>query len=215
MNTALRSVAAAMGGLALSSTTVLAGPMPIRINVIVHNDVPATVRPRLEADYLQPWVKEMETQFGRRVEVTLRENVPGVSDLDYRTLSGNETVRAVRNHDLTYWPSLNSTHWNYRLDKSLLLINGTRINHEDDGAEQLGEAEIKGTAGWASLTSFNAVGHELGHMFGASHEDAEVLFNGWFCQTFTYPYRSAVRSNCYRYSDANRQAIQAYLSEAP
>jgi hypothetical protein len=215
VKTALRSVATAIAGFAVSSTSVLAAPLPIRINVIVHNDVPATLRPRLEADYLQPWIKEMETQFARRVEVTLRENVAGVSDLDYRALTGDETIRTVRKHNQAYWQSLNYTHWNYRLNKSLLLVNGTRKSYEDDGSEQLGLAQIKGTAGWASLTSFNAVGHELGHMFGASHEDAAILFNGWFCQTFTYPYRSVARSNCYRYSDTNRQAIQAYLSEAP
>ena len=44
----------------------------------------------------------------------------------------------------------------------------------------------------------------------ATHEDAELKFNGWVCETYTHP-RVPARSNCYRYSDKNRANIADYL----
>lgn len=204
----------ALAGLMFYNAAAFAQPMPIRLNVVVHDDVPASQRKDLEAKYLQPWVKEMETFSGRRVELRLTENVAGISDADYRVENRKPLWNLLLHHNAQVWGE-NNSEWNYRLDKTLLLVSGSVPAQDPEQSELLGEGLIRNSAGWASLKTFAAAGHELGHMFGATHENAEVLFNGWFCETYTYPYRQALRSNCYRYSDLNRQTINAYLSEAP
>lgn len=203
----------ALTGLAslLAHASAVAEPMPLRLNVIVHQEVPGDLRTRLQADYLQRWVEEMEKVTGREVEIRFNDNVPGVSDMVY-TGENRQVVRSIIER-------ANQAAWqkdgNYRRDKTLLLVMGG-VRSEGSAAEEvLGEAVFQGSSGWASLKTYTAAGHELGHMFGATHENAEVLYNGWWCETYTYPVRQNLRSNCYRYSDLNRQAIRAYLSEVP
>lgn len=203
-----------MAGAASFNAPALAA-LPIRINVMIHDDVPHAIRDRLEADYLKPWVQEMELVTGRQIALQLSADVPGISDIDYRVQASWPALIAIQRYNQDFWERQGDGRWNYRLDKSLLLLNGSVITGDADGSEGVGRALDKGTAGWASIGSFATAGHELGHMFGATHEHAEVLFNGWFCETFTFPAKSKVRSNCYRYSDLNREAIRAYLSEAP
>jgi hypothetical protein len=214
LNATLAVVTGAAAGVALNVPTAAAA-LPIRLNVVVHNDIPAPLRARLEADYLQPWVKEMESLSGRRVELRFSEAVPELSDLDYRTPFRHDANRVITQGNVTFWSKQRDGNWNHRLDKTLVLVNGTYVPQDPSLPELVGEATFQGMAGWASLRTYSAAGHELGHMFGATHENAKLLFNGWFCETYTYPARANVRSNCYRYSDKNREAIRAYLSEAP
>lgn len=208
------STLGALAGLVLYNPAAFAQAMPIRLNVVVHDDVPASQREDLEASYLKPWVKEMERFSGRKVELHLNENVAGISNADYRVADRKPLWDLLLHHNAQVWGQDNSD-WNYRLDKTLLLVPGSIPAQGPEQGEVLGEGLLRNSAGWASLKTFAAAGHELGHMFGATHEGAEVLFNGWFCETYTYPYRQALRSNCYRYSDRNRETINAYLSEAP
>ena len=214
LNTRLALTAGALAGLALNAPMALAA-LPIRVQVVVHDDVAPPLRARLQEDYLQPWIQEMESHFGRRVELHFSHDVPGLSNLDYRTPDRRHTNVVIGRGNEAFWARQGDGRWNYRLDKTLLLVGGTYVPQDPSQPEVAGEATFKGGAGWATLKTYSAAGHELGHMFGATHENAQVLFNGWFCETYTYPSRANLRSNCYRYSDLNRKAIGAYLSEAP
>ncbi|WP_263263678.1 hypothetical protein [Pseudomonas sp. RIT-PI-S] len=212
--TMLVAAVGSLGNFALGSSTALAA-LPIRLQVVLHNDIPSPLRGDLEEQYLRPWIREMESTFGRAVQLHIRHNVPGLSDLDYNTPDRRYLVTTLTKRNEAFWAAKGDGKWNYRVDKTLLLVHQSVIPDDPSQNEVVGEARHQGTAAWASLKTYSAPGHELGHMFGATHENAEVLFNGWFCETYTYPTRQNVRSNCYRYSDRNREAINAYLSEVP
>lgn len=199
----------------LSSPFSLAEPLPIRLNVVIHDDVPPTMRARLEQDYFAPWIKEMRNITNRHIDIRFNHDVPGISDMDYRVPDRRRVAWTLGGHNEDYWANRGSAEANRRIDKTLLLVADSYLPEDPNQPERVGEAALKGPAGWASVKTFSAVGHELGHMFGATHENAEVMFNGWFCESYTYPERNGMRSNCYRYSDKNREAMAAYLSEAP
>ncbi|WP_040260357.1 reprolysin-like metallopeptidase [Pseudomonas massiliensis] len=215
MHTTLGSRATIMLALLLLSPPALAEPLPIRLNVVIHDDVPEAMHERLESDYFAPWVREMQRITDRRIDIRFNRDTPGISDLDYRIDDRRRLVYILGGYNEDYWANRGSAEVNRRIDKTLLLVADSYLPDDPSQPERVGEAELKGPAGWASVKTFSAVGHELGHMFGATHENAEVLFNGWFCESYTYPARLSLRSNCYRYSDKNREAIAAYLSEAP
>jgi hypothetical protein len=211
----LATTTGCLAGLLLTGQAALAGPMNIRLHVVIHDDVPAPVVQRLDADYLQPWLLEMERTTGREVELHTSRNLPGITDIAYRQVDRKFALSSLARLNEQFWRQRRDGAWNYRVDKTLLVVQGTVAPSDASGNELVGEARFQGDAAWASVQTFSAVGHELGHLFGATHENAEVLYNGWFCETYTYPARLNVRSNCYRYSDSNREAIRAYLSEAP
>lgn len=73
------------------------------------------------------------------------------------------------------------------------------------------------TSRWRlSLDRYRIVAHELGHLSGALHEDAAIQYKrGWWCESNMYPNPSALRSNCYTYSDDNQRRMRAYIVESP
>lgn len=215
MLTTLRNRASIALAIGLLSPLALAEPLPIRLNVVIHDDVPQAMRERLEEDYFGPWVKEMHKITNRHIDIRFSHDVPGISDMDYQGANRKRVVWTLGGHNEDYWANRGSAEVNWRVDKTLLLVAQSYLPEDPSQPERVGEAQLEGPAGWASIKTFSAVGHELGHMFGATHENAQILFNGWFCESYTYPERNGVRSNCYRYSDKNREAIAAYLSEAP
>jgi hypothetical protein len=69
-----------------------------------------------------------------------------------------------------------------------------------------------GSEGIASISGrYPEVAHQLGHLLGARHADAEVRFNRWWCETSMYTPSLLLRSNCYTYSRANMRRIDDYV----
>ncbi|MGB1271268.1 MAG: hypothetical protein ACPG5T_04275 [Endozoicomonas sp.] len=77
----------------------------------------------------------------------------------------------------------------------------------------LGIAYEGGQYGMASSGNHQVAGHELGHMFNGRHEYADILYNGWWCETAIFPEALPLRSNCFRHTDKNRDVIADYLNE--
>lgn len=93
------------------------------------------------------------------------------------------------------------------LDKVILLTNDV-IDDKIGGIALAGDKFAI-----ASLASYFFVGHEIGHLLGAEHEDSQVQFNGWFAETYMTPTRQQIRSISYTFSPANRQNIKNYLAD--
>lgn len=172
--------------------------------VFPHDELADISNEQLKTDYFDDWLTEMGQITKSPIELQFRREAPGLTDLDYRSMSGN--------HALSVWADASGA-WRRRqnspggMARYLLLVREPL----DEAGTTLGLAHQTGTVAIASIRSYATPGHELGHTFSATHEASEVLFNGWFCETYMFPARLNVRSNCYRYSDANRDNIATYL----
>lgn len=70
----------------------------------------------------------------------------------------------------------------------------------------------KKIAAIASIQSYNAPAHELGHLIGATHEAAQVMYTPWPCETNMDSERTIGFSLCYVFSDENKNLIANYLN---
>ncbi|MFQ6575240.1 hypothetical protein [Pseudomonas sp. UM16] len=168
------------------------------ISVYPHNELAAISDEQFNKDYFQHWLDEMRLFTNHPIEVIFKRNVPGITDIDYSDMSSLQLLE-------TFSQQIPERSY---LNKHILLTEGV---YDRSGLNyNAGLAYEKGVTAIASITTYSSAAHEIGHMLSATHEDAEVKFNGWVCETYTHP-RVPLRSNCYRYSDKNRQNIADYI----
>lgn len=183
---------------------------PLRLTVFLHNDIPVEKRHSIHQDYFAHWLEEIKKLTSRRVEITYLEDVRGISDFQYANRPLKDIIKDLSWGVSRYFQEYGGIKGSFKTEKSLLLT------YKQIDRTTMGAAVDGGTVGLASMAAYSTAAHELGHMMKATHEQAEVLYrNGWWCETYTFSTRLSLRANCYRYSDLNRQAISAYLSDAP
>ncbi|GAB6404476.1 reprolysin-like metallopeptidase [Pseudomonas sp. MHK4] len=193
---------------------------PISIMVIIHNDLQDYSRERLNEEYFA-WLKpELEEISGRPVFIQMSDNqdVPELTDYNYRNDDTTASVAGWKER-VTNLHSVLSKQENFdrNLIKILLL---TRYNISEVlwglGGAVGGIAYSKSYAGISAITSRRAPAHEIGHMLGATHEDSEVVYDGWWHDSIMLSDAgSQYRGNNYRFSDKNRQNIRNYLKKFP
>ena len=193
---------------------------PINIIVVLHKDLQEYQKNDLYADYFS-WLKtELESFSGRDVKFTLHhhDEVPELSGYNYRNEDASAALQGWIDliHDW-YARILKYDEYKAGLTKVVLL---TRNNIYTKAGGILGGiggyALIKGHCAIAAITSSQIPAHEIGHMFGATHEDGEVIYNGWWHDTLMLSDDfSSVRGTAYRFSDKNRENIRKYLSSFP
>ncbi len=177
----------------------------LTVTVYLHNDLADMREEQVRKDYFEHWLSEMRSFSQHPIELIFRRNVERITDIDYAGMPAAQLLD-------TFSEEVNEQ-GRYGvfsfMDKHLLL---TRNTYDESGSDRLGGlANFKYNTAISSLGAYGTPAHEIGHMLGATHEDAELKFNGWICETYTYPNRAAARSNCYRYSDKNRATIADYL----
>lgn len=166
-----------------------------------HDELADTSDEQLRKGYVQPWLDEMRQITQHSIEVIFQRNVAGVTDIAYWQSSPENTLKTFR-----------QTAPAPEYGKALLLTrNGFGPLDGPEAGTVAGFASRLYPYGVASLTTYTALAHELGHLMGATHEAAELRYNPWICETYVYPERHPLRSNCYRYSDANRATIAEHL----
>jgi len=181
---------------------------PLFIYLVIHDDLPQAKIDSLVENHFVWLIKDLESFTERRVNLEWIRNVPALTDYAYKGNNVNELSRLWRDRVDAYI----STHNLPRNQTSKYLL----LTNERISASVLGFAIDKGYAGVASLETYPAPAHELGHMLGGHHDSAEVLYqNGWWCETNLMPTRVNLRANCYVFSDENKQRIAAHLSEYP
>ena len=182
--------------------------LPLNFYVFLHDDIPQAQRENISMDYFSWLRKDLESFTHRRVYVNFVHNVAPLTEYAYQ--GGNLTnILSGWSDSVKNYADKNNLPINRRT-KYLLLTN-EKIN-----GQTLGIAGQQHYAGIASLGSYPAAAHEIGHMLGGTHDHSEVLYkDGWWCETNIFPTRVGVRANCYHYSDKNKEAIAAYLSELP
>ncbi|MFA7891520.1 hypothetical protein [Pseudomonas putida] len=176
----------------------------LTVNVYVHDDLADMPDAQLHNDYFEHWLKEMRNFTDHPIEVIFQRNVPAITDIAYAGMPSSHILEAFTNgvDEKTRQGPFSF------MNKHLLL---TRDSYDRSGLNyNAGLAYMKQNTAISSIAAYGAPAHEIGHMLGATHEDAELKFNGWVCETYTHP-RVPARSNCYRYSDKNRAIIADYL----
>ena len=185
---------------------------PIRIFAIFHDDVPEPKRYTAYGEHIRHFTDEFEKITGRKIRVIFDENHPPYSNFNYKSEDPNSMFEK--------WKELA---WQYKAErhdkKQFLFSKNDRVvlltNELINGTPLLGGmaglASRPGYSAIASLVSSKTVGHEVGHTFNAVHEDAEILYNGWWCETYMYPMTLVLRSNCNVFSEANRKRIKNYV----
>lgn len=180
---------------------------PIFIFAFVHDDIPESKIPSLFSDHFLELAKEINTVTGRRLSVEFVRHTPPYTSYAYK---------APSQRSYEGWAALAEQYRNNknlphnRTTKFLLLTNNAMVEGEVLGVASLGQP-----FGIASLLGKQIVGHELGHMFDANHDLAEIRNNGWWCETFMAAKVNPLLSNCYVYTDGNRERIKSYLSNTP
>lgn len=181
--------------------------MPLFFYVFLHDDIPQSKRETISKDYFSWLRKDLESFTQRRVYVNFVENAGPITQYAYHGENLTEVLNGWT-FAVNDYIDQNNLPMNRRI-KYLLLTN-EKIN-----GRTLGVATFEHYTAIASLESYAAAAHEVGHMLGGTHENAEVLYNGWWCETNLYETRIGLRAPCYQYSDKNKAAIAAHLSKSP
>ncbi|MFJ4144209.1 hypothetical protein [Pseudomonas sp. NPDC089734] len=181
---------------------------PLFFYVFVHDDIPVSERAHIRADYFSWLIKDLESFTGRRVYLEIIQDTPPLTAFDYQTRDLPKGLQGWTKLVERYIQEKNLPR--NRTSKYLLLTRD-KIN-----ADTFGYTRIGHHAAVASMQTYPAAAHEIGHMLGGTHENAEILFrNGWWCETNITASREAIRANCYVYSDRNKKIIAEQLSRAP
>lgn len=180
---------------------------PLTLNVFIHEDLSEYSRYKLYETHLSWFTDEMQNLSGRKLTVNMfsPSEAKSLSNFDYRNSSADVSLGAWKEKLIKHFGELlldaEHTHFN-----KYLLLTRHAINSRVSGI-----ATLKHYAGIASITTDMTPAHEAGHMFGATHEDSEVLYNGWWSETVMRPESSPFRSDANRFSDKNRENIRKYL----
>jgi hypothetical protein len=179
---------------------------PIRVRIFLHDELRSSRVREIHAGYVAWWLRDMESHVlpeDIAIEVTYSQGIPGISDQPYGTPSFlNTWVKAVERFVASR--EIRST-WKNKY----LLVTANRP------AERLLGQAIPGRGiAIASLSGpYSVIAHELGHLFGAEHAQAE--WRGWHrwwpCRTNMYLNDAPLLANCYQYSAANIARIQQYV----
>ncbi|UPG93671.1 zinc-dependent metalloprotease [Luteibacter aegosomatissinici] len=157
---------------------------------------------RIHEGYVAWWLDELRQVLpGEPIRITYLSALPGITDIPQGHAGVlTDFVFALRVHARRYGLPLNG---NYR-NKFILLVP------DNLGPFAAGKAYHEGAEAVASVGGpWSVVAHELGHLLGARHEDAEVRYTGWWwCHTNMAAVPSPFLGNCYAYSAANRRRIQ-------
>lgn len=179
---------------------------PIRVRIFLHDELRSSRTREIHAGYVAWWLRDMESNVlpeDVAIEVTYSQGIPGVSDQPYGTPSFlNTWVKAVDRFVASR--EIRNT-WKNKY----VLVTANRPSER-----LLGQAIPTRGIAVASLSGpYSVVAHELGHLFGAEHIDAE--WRGWHrwwpCRTNMYLNDAPLLANCYQYSAANIARIQRYV----
>ena len=190
------------------------GNQPITIYVFKHNDVQESIE-NLILEHFSWWIQQMSNTNKRHIS---EGNSPLFSEIvvDFRTDAGiqrfdyrgepERKLKALATRMRTY-KSKHLPESSYRRTKFLLLVE-----HALD-KDTMGVAYTGGQYGIAADDDDHVPAHELSHMFGGRHTQAEVVYDGEWCETILYWYHAALRANCHYYTDGNTNVITGYLSQ--
>lgn len=151
-------------GASLIASQAFARQQPLQITVFVHQDVTESVE-SIQQNYLAHWEKAMSDISDREVVFDFVTQANDITTLQYQNEDASVPLKDVDRRFSHYYQA-NRKAGHGALHKGVL-ITQRPINGQVDGI-----AHMKGDIAIASLASYTVPGHELGHLFGATHENA-------------------------------------------
>lgn len=155
--------------------------------------------------YLTWWAQDMEKTVnpGVPVRLSVHDKVPGITDMDYHTGRDVERIGDVRLRGAAYARSRGARVT--PLTKFVLFVNEPARNW--DFGTLGASVEPYGAAIASNRGHRHIFAHEVGHLLGARHEDAEFRF---LCLTNMKDNIWGLAS-CKYYSKANDENIRRYV----
>lgn len=189
---------------ASSSKAAINGGSNLGLFLFIHDQVTEQERAELGSGYLNDFLAHLEEITGRRTTVTIITEKPGVTDFGYREDNlekllvnwGSVSIQYANENNL---PPPSERH-------KYMLLTSNKVNWLTHGV-----TDVNGNVGISSLRMYNTIGHEVGHLLGATHEAAD----GFPCQTIMWGKSTSTIIPCYTFSEANQEAIREYLSNVP
>lgn len=184
---------------------------PLLLMVFIHNDLKDCDQQKIYDDYFS-WLKtELENISGRNVAIISSTDFysPEMHNYSYKNENATDSLNGWSEMVNNLMSKVANTRpYDPNLSKFLLLTRHP-INSRTGGiADQPGRAAI------ASIVSYQIPAHEVGHMLDASHEDSEIVYNGWWHDTImSRDDGSDFRGNTYTFSEKNREYIRNYLNQ--
>jgi hypothetical protein len=185
----------------------LADPLaPLEVRIFLHDEMRSSRTRDIHAGYVAWWLRDMESMVlpdDVSIDVIYQQAVPGISDRPYGAPNSLFTwLNAVDAFTA-------SRHLRRTWKNKYLLITEKR-----PAPGKLGQAiPARGIAVATVSGPYSVVAHELGHLLGADHAEAEWRAAGqwWPCRTNMYPNDAPLLANCYEYSAGNVSRIRRYV----
>ncbi|MCI3947993.1 hypothetical protein K0038_05109 [Pseudomonas syringae] len=172
--------------------------------LIMHDQLTQQEEAELGDGYLNHLLAQMEEITGRRTTVIRVKDVPGLTDFAYRGDDMDGLSLKLFLASRNYADEKNLPRPSARHKYVFLTSNKIRPTTHGFAAKHYNVAI-------ASLKNYNTLAHEIGHLFGATHEAA----TGFPCQTTMWEDFSTSIIPCYYFSEANRDLIRNYVDNIP
>jgi len=180
-------------------------PSRLTFHLMLHDDVDLTSQ-RIHAGYVAWWLADLQRNIlpGKKVDLLYSRGISGVTDMKYEYVGSlHDWSDVVGHYALEQGIPRTYKH------KFMLIVKGL------PEPDRHGRSWQKGTEGIASISGrYPEIAHQLGHLLGALHGNAEVRYGGWWCETNMYTPSLIVRSNCYGYSAENMYQMSDYIRTA-
>ena len=196
----------------INAARASSGNQPLTIYVFKHNDVREKVSSLIH-EHFGWWVKHMNDineDYRKTSNITLYSELvidfrtdSTIQSFNYRGDPG-ERLKALAKEMRRYQQD-NGFLGSYKRNKFLLMTE-KMMNWQT-----LGIAYVGGQYAMAADDDEQVAAHEIGHMLNGRHDKADVVYNGWWCESILYWQHVFLRASCQYYTDQNKEVITNYL----